>query len=189
MNSASPIVVPKLRPSTLFDPLESYLFTYSHAIDLWYPPYSEHTITSYGTVTTMILHRHPPFQMELIIMHPGAPPWRGEHRHPNVDSIEVALYECINFTKNKEVAKADYYWRGRPCVRLRPADWHGTPYMPLGASLLSFQHWLNNKPMASVGLDWEGEPVSDVQANLHKTYTQITSLPTDPKPPLTHDNP
>lgn len=122
-------------------------------------------ILHHESVTTMVIHRDRQFQTELVIGHPKAIKWDGEHRHPNVDSVEIALFNCINFTRNKLiVAVPDLVINGMACVNLKPTDWHGVPYMEEGFSLLSVQMWLNNTIPSSVGLDWEGKPTSQGHA-------------------------
>lgn len=116
----------------------------------------------------MLLHRYREFQTELVLMHPGTT-WDGkEHRHPNVDSIEIELFGCANFTRNGKVIELpDFHYAGRNFVYLDHTDFHGIgdAPLPLGAALLSCQLWLNNVQPTSVGLDWEGEPTSKGHAH------------------------
>lgn len=124
-------------------------------------------IRVYGSVTTIVLHREGQFQTELVISHPGSPEWPGEHRHPNVDSIEVEIFDCHGLTRNGEfVTKPDLVYEGRYFVHLSPNDYHGSKANVNGISLLSCQKWLNGVEPSSVGLDWDGEPVHEKHAEL-----------------------
>jgi len=118
---------------------------------------------------TMTLFRHPPYQVELVVLLPNSPAWPGEHRHPNVDSYEVAWYNSVDFTKNGELCNGPELVvpvqiggvvDNRLCVRLLPTDWHGTTPLKKGAALISVQKWLNGVTPTSVGLDWDGEPTT-----------------------------
>lgn len=123
-------------------------------------------IRNFGSVTTIILHREGQFQTELVISHPG-PEWPGEHCHPNVDSIEVEVFDCKGLTRNGEaITKPDAVHNGRYLVHLAPTDYHGNKANLNGISLLSCQKWLNGVDPSSVGLDWHGEPVHAAHANL-----------------------
>ena len=127
----------------------------------------EKPIRNYGAVTTIVLHREGQFQTELVISHPGSPEWPGEHRHPNVDSIEIEVYDCHGLTRNGEfVTKPDFVHEGRYFVHLSPNDFHGSKSNENGISLLSCQKWLNGVEPSSVGTDWEGEPVHEAHRNL-----------------------
>lgn len=121
-------------------------------------------------VAGVVLHRDGHFQTEMFQAVRG-PEWDGksvEHRHPNVDSIEVLLCGDVRFTM-----------RGRPVwgeadaarllpdgsaalcgakIRVRPTDWHAALVGPAGGAFLSIQRWLNGVSPSSVGMDWEGPP-------------------------------
>lgn len=125
-------------------------------------------------VTTYTLFRFPPFQVELVLLNPETE-WPGEHRHPNVDTVEVDLNNAVVFTKNGEV-------RSNPdftvpveispglvvscnCVRLLPTDLHGiSKVSEKGAAILSVQKWLNDLHPTSIGLDWSGKPTCEGHA-------------------------
>lgn len=127
----------------------------------------ENPIRNYGVVTTISLHREGQFQTELVISHPETPEWPGEHRHPNVDSIEVEVFDCKGLTRNGEpVTKPDVRFEGRNLVHLLPTDFHGSKAAKEGIALLSCQKWLNGVEPSSVGLDWIGEPVHENHENL-----------------------
>jgi hypothetical protein len=111
-----------------------------------------------------------------VILLPNSPAWPGEHRHPNVDSYEVAWFNTVNFTKNGKICNGPELLvpveptPGRfgmaGCVRLLPTDWHGTNQLPEGGALISVQHWLNEVEPTSVGMDWIGEPTTPGHAKL-----------------------
>lgn len=127
-----------------------------------------HFVDAGGEVRSVVLHRHGQFQTELLSVIPrpgnaGLP----EHRHPNVDTVEVFLAGEFGFTKNGRLVNRG--GRVSPIgadgvaqlcglqVRVRPQDLHGAA--PLGEGgwvFLSLQHWLNGVPPSSVGLDWAG---------------------------------
>lgn len=128
---------------------------------------SDQPIRNYGVVTTIILDRESQFQTELVIAHPNTAAWPGEHRHPNVASVEVEIFNCKGLTRNGEpITKPDVVYDGRYLVYLAPEDFHGSKDNTEGISLLSFQKWLNGVPPTSVGEDWLGEPVADEHENL-----------------------
>lgn len=124
------------------------------------------TVMDHSSVATLCLHREGQYQVELVLMKPGSPEWPGEHRHPNVDSYEVAVFYPMPFKKNGLLLsgpelvvtvgaiKCD-------CVRLFPTDWHGALSPPYGAAILSVQKWQNHIVPTSVGLDWDGEPTTE----------------------------
>lgn len=126
-------------------------------------------IMDHSSVSTMVLYRNKQFQVEFVLMKPNSPEWPGEHRHPNIDSYEVALYYPMQFIKNGQrlagpemqvPIEIEGYLHRCDCVRLLPTDWHGAPATVGGAAILSVQHWLNDVEPTSVGLDWEGQPTT-----------------------------
>lgn len=126
----------------------------------------ELAIRNYGTVTTIVLHREGALQTELVISHPDSKEWPGEHCHPEVDSIEVEVYDCHGLTRNGEVVtKPDLVYNGRYLVHLLPTDYHGSKANKNGISLISCQKWLNGNP-TSVGESWKGLPVSDEHSKI-----------------------
>jgi hypothetical protein len=123
-------------------------------------PDSSSTVMSNESVTTIVLHRKGAFQTELIIMHPGAPKWPGEHRHPDVDTVEIEVVRFDWVSRNGEkLARPDFVYNGRYLVHLGPDDYHAVQAKPHGAALLSCQKWLNGVAPTSVGLNWEGAAV------------------------------
>jgi hypothetical protein len=136
----------------------------------------ERPIRHFGVVTTIVLHRQGQYQTELVIALPETDRWPGEHRHPHVDSIEVAVWDCDDLTRNGvPVRVPDLIYRGRGLVHLLPTDWHGSKATEHGISLLSCQHWIDREP-SSVGLDWEGQPV-------HAAHHELIEGTLDSAPP------
>lgn len=161
------------------DELTTFLYWFlNEPIALLKCPEEDRTLTVHESVMTLTLFRRPPFQVELVVLLPNSPGWPGEHRHPNVDSYEVAWYNTVNFTKNGvicngaelvvpvQIAQGVFVESG--CVRLRPTDWHGTNQLKEGGALISVQHWLNGVEPTSVGNDWLGEPTTEGHAELLK---------------------
>lgn len=164
------------------DPLTNFLFWFLDSpIGLIKPPdpvagKACNTLTVHESVLTLTLFRNPPFQVELVILLPGSPAWPGEHRHPNVDSYEVAWFNTVNFTKNGKVQNgpelivpvrvADTQFTLCGAVRLLPTDFHGTNQLVEGGALISLQHWLNGVEPTSVGNDWIGAPTTPGHAKL-----------------------
>lgn len=120
--------------------------------------------TAGGIVISAVLCRMPPYQVEFYAG-PG-PGHFPEHRHPNVDSIEVHLSGEIGFTiRGQSIIPPDRLSEIAPdgasafCgrrSRVRSIDPHGANVGSSGGSFLSIQRWLNGVTPTSVGLDWDG---------------------------------
>lgn len=162
-----------LQTPDLNDPLTRFLHWFLERpialITLQYP----NALIAHASVVTLTLFRSSEFQVELVILLPGAAAWPGEHRHPDVDSYEVAMFNCVDFTKNgvtcngpEMLVPVQVTNEGEPviqhcmCVRLRPTDFHGTVPLKEGGCLLSVQRWLNGVVPTSVGKNWLGAPVT-----------------------------
>ena len=137
-------------------------------INWWNVPRTN-AITNYGTIIGIVLYRKEQFQVELYISPYNIAAF-AEHTHPDV--MEFSL-----------TGDADLVVNGQPCyskedaqswlqgllptlpIHIAPTSIHGgvsrTPY-----AFLSIQHWLNNVPPTSVGLNWAGKPVSVEQETL-----------------------
>jgi hypothetical protein len=155
------------------DELTQFLYWWLHQPNaLTLVPLGDNGLIAHESVVTLTLFRAGEFQVELVMLLPNAKPWPGEHRHPDVDSYEVAIDtdNASSFTRNgKEVTMPDLVVpvevapgevKNMLCVRLTPDDWHGTK--PLGAKggvLFSVQRWLNGVKPTSVGKNWDGQPV------------------------------
>lgn len=159
------------------DTLTNFLFWFLNSpVAVLQPSLLPKALTVHESVLTLTLFRSPPFQVELVVLLPGAAAWPGEHRHPNVDSYEVAWLNTSNFIKNGKAIGDPELWvpvqtsPGRftmaGAVRLLPTDFHGIPALPAGGALLSVQHWLNGVEPSSVGMDWIGEPTTPGHAKL-----------------------
>jgi hypothetical protein len=131
-------------------------------------------IKNFGTIISLTLYRQPPFQVELFIA-PEANSIITTHRHPDVDAVEYGL--CGDNTliiNDKPVYTSDQMntWLLTDCdtpfVRIKPSDWH-SGFNITSASFLSIQKWLNNVTPSSVGLNWEGEVVSNEHESLLKS--------------------
>lgn len=140
-------------------------------------PLGENGIIAHESVVTVTLFRQGQYQVELVMLLPNAPAWPGEHRHPNIDSYEVAVDDdnAPGFTLNGEVFENPHFcvrvllgadqgglpvYKLCPVLRLKPTDWHGTvPRGAKGGVLMSVQRWKDGVSPTSVGKDWEGEPV------------------------------
>jgi hypothetical protein len=156
-----------------FDPLAAYLqwIVGQPLVALALPV--DGAVRDFGPVTSIVIHRQAPFQTELFT---ARNTFQEEHRHPNVDSFEVPLFGKLYFTLNGQPVLSDadvdvcagYGWpRDQiPPQRVRPSDWHGARVGPEGAVFLSVQLWLRGIAPSSVGLDWEGAPVSSAQEGL-----------------------
>lgn len=161
------------------DELTNFLYWFlNEPIGLIKTPDEPRALTVHESVTTLTLYRKAPYQVELVILHPNRPAWPGEHRHPNVDTYEVAWFNTLNLTKNGKIVAGPELnvpvqigpgiFVHVECVRLLPSDWHGAQGMPAGSCLLSVQRWLNGVAPTSVGMDWEGEPTTEGHAELLK---------------------
>jgi hypothetical protein len=154
----------QLQPSKgLLNYTQSFLdgFTFVH-IPL---PMTKYTVLHHESVTTVLLHRglvnEVNYQTELIMLHPRAEEWPGEHRHPHVNSIEIGLYDASMLTRFGVIQeKGDFSYKGLQCLYLDHTCYHGFVQKRFGAVALSCQEWLDIEP-TSVGLDWEGQPVSE----------------------------
>jgi len=113
----------------------------------------------YGSVLSQIIYREKAWQAELFMLRPNTGFPRA-HRHPDVDSYEYVLSEHVPLI----VDGADLS-EGKPNhAALYPvgaADWHSVGDIPRGGMFISFQEWKNGRTPTSVGLNWEGTPVSE----------------------------
>lgn len=110
-----------------------------------------------------MIDRHGQFQVEQFIVNGSFPI---EHRHPHVDSFEMHFCNEIPLTVNGKPAKMKPMRRhsdpNGPVLyvcRVRSTDWHGAE-VKVGSAFFSVQRWADGVSPSSVGLDWEGSPVS-----------------------------
>jgi hypothetical protein len=114
------------------------------------------------------LFRHENLQVELFLISPNAD--IPEHIHPNIDSIEIAMWGMRFSHSGQIVMDFEHMDAARGFgIRVRPGDWHGGKASPSGACFLSVQRWLNEVPPTTVVNDWSG----DVLGKQH--LGQITS--------------
>ena len=135
-------------------------------------------IYDYGGIRSLVLYRDATFQAELFVIAPGAG-FPEEHRHPHVDTFEVDIFGDIRLTINGKRRRPTAIIRQdheRPfCMnRVRETDWHGASIMSEGGAFLSIQHWRDGVAPTSVGLDWEGTPVSPEQRALQEQASTLT---------------
>lgn len=124
-----------------------------------------------GLVATVI-YRMAPFQVELVTCSPNLE--LPEHSHPNVDSFELYLSGALMFSldgkqivPDEEAAKIG--WDGvhhliGSSLRVPAGAPHGLRVGPNGGTFLSIQQWLNNKPLSTVGDDWDGDAMGPIHA-------------------------
>jgi len=149
------------------DDLEVYCqFILGHLPVIGFAPFSDCVSNIPGHSTSLVLHRDPPYQAQLILKQPNSiiPP----HRHPNVDSIEVYVggdmraaidgefispkaFVGVNQSHPMKIA-AD---RGR-AIRIYPNQLHGGVIGQSGGAFLSVQKWLNDVTPSFVQFDWSG---------------------------------
>lgn len=158
-----------------FDPLVSFAQWFVlQKIDCLNPV----AVYNFGQVVSLVLYRKAPFQAELFIVVPGGG-FPEEHRHPNVDSFEVDMFGDIALTVNGKPGEPVFTNRSdgsdKPLsfTRVRPTDFHGANSIKNGGSFLSIQHWLNGVEPTSVGLNWEGTPVSEEHSNLLDPFEMV----------------
>jgi quercetin dioxygenase-like cupin family protein len=152
---------------TELDDLERYCrFVLDHVPVIGFVPFSGLLSVISGHSTSLILHRDPPYQAQLILKQPNSiiPP----HSHPNVDSIEVyvggdmraaidgdfispAASVCVNQSHPLKIAAH----RGQ-AVRIHPNQVHGGVIGPSGGAFLSVQKWLHGISPTFVQCDWSG---------------------------------
>lgn len=140
---------PGFVPSRGFDDLEAFAswFLARKVSEIIPPP---KPLLDLPTGPTFVLYRKGQYQVELIVV-PKEYDFSSEHRHPNIDSIEVVLtYPGAQFTRN-----------GKPVndmlIRITHDDWHGGKVTGEGVAFLSIQKWLNGTTPTSVTMDWEGK--------------------------------
>ena len=130
-------------------------------IDRIYTPFKE-PLLFVEKVTSVVIYRNKPFQVELITCLPNTV--IPEHKHPDVDSYECFLYG-MKFTHSGEVILSDeqaleeqngYPVNAYHTIRVKPNDLHGGTASKNGGCFLSIQHWLNNVEPTHVGNNWAG---------------------------------
>jgi len=129
----------------------------------------------YGSVISLVLYRDARWQAEQFILRAGMG-FPRQHRHPDVDSYEFILSTHVPLIVNgvdvSRSAAGMGYGNGGASMncgaryRVDATDWHGVGDVPNGGSFLSLQEWKHGVAPSSVGLNWEGTPVSDAHRRL-----------------------
>jgi hypothetical protein len=122
----------------------------------------DHILTFVDGLSGMTVYREGQFQVQLFLVAPLVE--IHDHRHPNVDSYEVAL-TGMEFRHSGEII-LPAWWALDPrstgqCIRVKTQDLHGATAGPDGGSFLSVQHWLNGVRPTSVGDDWQGQTMGE----------------------------
>jgi hypothetical protein len=115
-----------------------------------------------GYIMSVVIYREPPFQVEHATVAPFDRALR-DHRHPDIDAYEVAL-DCPvvpPFIINDKLATNLPEFLPYLAVRVNSTDWHRVDKMESAVSFLSIQEWLGGTKLTSVGMNWEGIPISD----------------------------
>jgi hypothetical protein len=158
------------------DPLEEFLAWYGAHGPSW-PMTPADGLRFHGVALPGVtLYRSGPFQVQLFVFAAGTRV--PEHRHPNVDTIELHVAGDFDFrVQGRPAIPCDHLhdrrgpvsrWWGRG-VRVRPSTWHDLRVGPGGTAFLSVQRWLNGVTPSTVGADWEGAPVNAEHAGMITT--------------------
>jgi hypothetical protein len=129
---------------------------------IWATP-KENSVWRVGDVTSTLLYRQPPYQVQLFSVPEGT--IIPEHTHPNVDSYEVYLGGNIKFSyegayvHTEEELEQDESGlckaRGN-FIRVKPNAKHGGVFGAGGGVFLSVQKWLNGVEPHCVASDYVG---------------------------------
>lgn len=149
----------------VIDPLEHFLQWWMSKVPVmgWVP--SKDCIGSCGDVTSVVLYRKAPFQVQMFIAPPGCV--IPEHQHPNVDSFEIYIGGQILFTHNGQPVLTPDEANGEnpetgmsaafgKVIRVKPNDPHGGVFGESGGVFHSVQMWLNGIEPRCVGSDYIG---------------------------------
>lgn len=119
-----------------------------------------------ANVIGTILHRDGAYQAELFSF--GATPRGGsfaEHRHPDVDSVELYLSGDIEFNVVRRGRNEKYRGIRNAPLWITAEDFHGGKIGPAGATFVSLQRWRTGIALSSIGHNWIGDP--------HETATAL----------------
>lgn len=146
------------------DTLERFLdWFFTSAPPIGFVPLFE-AVRKIEDVTAVLWYRKAPYQVQMFIVPPNyvIP----EHRHPNVDSVEVYVGGQIKFSHKGKWVIADPSLcqpdeDGLPLkrgttIRVRPDDLHGGVFGASGGVFLSVQQWLNGVQPHCVAADYDG---------------------------------
>ena len=124
-------------------------------------------IYDYGRLRSLVLHRTPPFQVELFTILAG-PSFPLEHCHHYVDAIEVQIGSTpIPLTINGLPAVPAFIDE-HIIAEIPKFTWHGITAVEKNVSFFSVQKWTPDVPMSSVALDWEGIPLNSAHRQLFR---------------------
>jgi Protein of unknown function (DUF1637). len=121
-------------------------------------------------VTSILLYRRDQFQVQMFACPKGT--IIPEHRHPNVDTIQVYVGGNIRFSNNGSYVYPEsglFALKGPlgcaskrgQMFRVRPNDVHGGVVGEGGAVFFAVQHWLNAVKPHCVGSDYDGITMGD----------------------------
>lgn len=112
-----------------------------------------------ANVIGTILHRDGAYQAEMFSF--AATPFGGsfaEHRHPDVDSVELYLSGDIQFNVVRRGRNELYRGRRNAPLWINAEDFHGGRIGPMGATFVSLQRWRTGVATSSIGHNWIGDP-------------------------------
>jgi len=112
-----------------------------------------------ANVVGTILHRDGQYQAELFCF--AATQYGGsfaEHRHPDVDSVELYLSGEIEFNVVRRGRSDTYKGRRNAPLWINAEDMHGGRIGPAGAVFVSLQRWRTGIATSSIGHNWVGDP-------------------------------
>lgn len=119
---------------------------------------------NYGVLVASVVHREPPFQVELVQGMPGQ--HVPAHRHPHIDALEVHIAGDLRVVIGKTPEETDEKlkvakviperWARGKSFRINHTDWHAAKVGDKGASFWSIQKWIGPVPLTAAGVDWEG---------------------------------
>jgi hypothetical protein len=120
-------------------------------------------VVDFDQGTAIVLWRYGRFQVELITLRPGAG-FPLEHRHPDVDTIDIPFGSEVPLTMDGKPCKAQPRRRSAgACTkvplllnRITENDWHGATKVKKGSAFFSVQEWKNGVEPTSVVLNWQG---------------------------------
>ena len=104
-------------------------------------------------VVGLVVHRDGQFQTQLFTVEPNVS--IPNHRHPNVDSYEVAM-NGMTFTHSGRTIPFKIMRPGM-AIYVDHDDLHEAYTLENGGCFLSVQQWLNGVSPTSVGNDWTGD--------------------------------
>ncbi len=119
---------------------------------------------NFGVLVASVVHREPPFQVELVT---GMPNQKvPAHRHPHIDALEVHISGDLRVVigataeeANEKLESARVIperWARGKTFSINHDQWHAAKVGDKGASFWSIQKWIGPVPLTAAGVDWEG---------------------------------